>query len=88
MSARLSRGSQEDRGINRFGEKLKFLRTENGMTLQEMAIAIGHSAHGYISELEAGKKQPTIVLVLKVAKLFGVTTDELLRDDVEIGNQV
>ncbi len=58
------------------------------MTLQEMAIAIGHSAHGYISELEAGKKQPTIVLVLKVAKLFGVTTDELLRDDVEIGNQV
>ena len=54
------------------------------MTLQEVAIALGHSAHGYISELEAGKKQPTIVLVLRVARLFDVTTDELLRDDLEL----
>lgn len=54
------------------------------MTLQEVAIALGHSAHGYISELESGKKQPTIVLVLRVARLFDVTTDELLRDDLEL----
>ena len=83
----MSRGYLENLGISRFGEKLKFLRTRNGMTLQEVAIAVGHSAHGYISELEAGKKQPTIVLVLRVASLFGVTTDELLRDDLELRQQ-
>ena len=54
------------------------------MTLQELARAIGRSAHGYISELEAGKKQPSIVLVLRLARLFDVTTDELLRDDLEL----
>ena len=81
----MSRGFQENRGVSRFGEKLKSLRTRNGMTLREVAIALGHSAHGYISELEAGKKQPTIVLVLRVAELFDVTTDELLRDDIELG---
>lgn len=80
----MSRGSQENLGVNRFGEKLRFLRTQGGMTLQEVAIALGHSAHGYISELESGKKQPTIVLVLRVARLFDVTTDELLRDDIEL----
>ena len=80
----MSRGYQENLGVSRFGEKLKSLRTRSGMTLQEVAISLGYSAHGYISELEAGKKQPTIVLVLRVARLFDVTTDELLRDDIEL----
>ena len=54
------------------------------MTLKELAIALGHAAHGYISELESGKKLPTVELVLSVAQLFGVTTDELLRDDLDL----
>jgi len=54
------------------------------MTLKELAAALGHTAHGYISELECGKKMPTIEFVLNVAQLFGVTTDELLRDDLEL----
>jgi transcriptional regulator with XRE-family HTH domain len=54
------------------------------MTLQEVATALGYGAHVHISVLEGGKKQPTAALVLKVAQLFGVTTDQLLRDDLEI----
>jgi len=80
----LSRGNP---GPARFGEKLRWLRLQNEMTLQELASALGLSAHGYISELEAGKKQPTINLVLGVAKLFGVTTDELLKDEVQLGSR-
>ena len=80
----MSRASQNNQVPSRFGEKLKILRTKRAMTLQELAAALGHSAHGYISELEAGKKQPTVQLVLKVADLFDVTTDELLRDDIEL----
>ncbi len=82
----MTRGSRGSQGANRFGEKLKALRSGRAMTLQELAAALGHSAHGYISELEAGKKQPSIALVLRVAQLFGVTTDELLRDELEIGD--
>ncbi len=63
---------------------MKALRTGRGMTLQELADALGQSAHGYISELEASKKPPTVSLVLRVAELFDVTTDELLRDDIEL----
>jgi len=54
------------------------------MTLKELASELGLTAHGYISELESGKKVPTAELVLNVARLFEVTTDELLRDELEL----
>ena len=71
--------------MQRFGEKLRALRTHRGMTLQEAAAALGLRAHGYISEIERGKKKPTAEFVLGVARLFHVTTDELLKDELELG---
>ncbi|HEY0377193.1 MAG TPA: helix-turn-helix transcriptional regulator [Pyrinomonadaceae bacterium] len=72
------------RSIERFGEKLRALRVRRDMTLKELANELGLTAHGYISELEAGKKMPTAEFVLNVARLFGVSTDELLRDELEL----
>lgn len=66
----------------RFGEKLRFLRRHRGLTLKELADALGYKAHGHISELESGKKTPTVGFVLSVARFFGVTTDELLKDEL------
>jgi transcriptional regulator with XRE-family HTH domain len=69
----------------RFGEKLHYLRMTKNMTLKELANALGLSAHGYISEIETGKKKPTAEFVLRVARYFSVSTDELLKDEFEIG---
>lgn len=60
------------------------LRMQRGLTLKELARQLGHVAHGYISELESGKKLPSIELVLRIARLFEVTTDELLKDELEL----
>jgi len=73
--------------MKRFGEKLRVLRTSKGMTLKELANSLGLTAHGYISEIEAGKKKPTTDFVLKVARYFQVTTDQLLKDEIEIGGK-
>lgn len=73
--------------MKRFGEKLHLLRTNKGITLKELAYALGLTAHGYISEIETGKKKPTADFVLKVARYFKVTTDELLKDELEIGGK-
>ncbi len=70
--------------ITLFGQKLHFLRTRNNFTLQQLANKLGLTAHGYISELENGKKLPTAEFTLKVARLFNVTTDELLKDEIEL----
>jgi len=77
----------KERSIQRFGEKLHSLRISHGLTLKELAIQLGHAAHGYISELEAGKKLPGVEFVLGVARLFNVTTDQLLKDELELTSQ-
>lgn len=70
--------------MQRFGEKLRRLRRRRGMTLQELAAALGYVAHGHLSEIETGKRRPKVEFVLKVANLFDVTADQLVRDDVEL----
>jgi transcriptional regulator with XRE-family HTH domain len=70
--------------MQRFGEKLLTLRKRHGMTLTEAATALGCNAHPHISMLENGKKQPTTALVLKVARLFNVTTDQLLKGETSL----
>lgn len=75
---------QKGQHMQRFGEKLRALRTQRGITLKELALELGLSAHGYISELESGKKKPTAELVLSVARLFSVSTDQLLKDELDL----
>ncbi len=70
--------------MQRFGQKLRTLRTREQLTLTALAQALGHSAHGYLSEIESGKKLPTTEFVLNVARLFNVTTDILLKDELEL----
>jgi transcriptional regulator with XRE-family HTH domain len=70
--------------MQRFGEKLRTLRTSKQMTLKELASALGLTAHGYISEMEAGKKKPTAEFVLKVARYFKISTDQLLKDELDV----
>ncbi len=54
------------------------------MTLKELALALGYTAHGHISEVESGKKKPTVEFVVNVARLFNVTTDQLLKDELDL----
>jgi transcriptional regulator with XRE-family HTH domain len=70
--------------MQKFGEKLHQLRVSQRLTLKELAVAFGLNAHGYISEIESGKKKPTADFVLKVARFFDVTTDQLLKDELDI----
>src|SRR5436309_12305265 len=66
--------------MQRFGEKLRVLRMQQGMTQRDLARALGYVTSGYISEVETDKKKPSLDLVLKVAQLFQITTDQLTND--------
>jgi transcriptional regulator with XRE-family HTH domain len=70
--------------MQRFGEKLRTLRLQRGMSVRELTSALGYTGHGYVYNVETGKKKPNVEFVLKVAQLFNVTTDQLLWDDLEI----
>lgn len=68
----------------RFGEKLRILRRRRGMTQRELAAVFGYADHSHIALVENGKRNPTAELILKVADLFHTTTDQLLRDELEL----
>jgi transcriptional regulator with XRE-family HTH domain len=70
--------------VQRFGEKVHALRTHRGMTVRELAQALGYTAHSYVGDVENGKRRPPADFVLKVALLFGVSTDALMRDDLDL----
>lgn len=70
--------------MQRFGEKLRALRQRHNLTMRELADKLNLSTHGYIGDLESGRRQPSLELAIKIADFFGVSVDELARDDVEL----
>jgi transcriptional regulator with XRE-family HTH domain len=59
-----------------FGAKIREMRQERGVTLKEMAAALGVSA-AYLSALEHGKRgRPTWVLLQRIIGYFNVIWDE------------
>lgn len=54
------------------------------MTLKELAEALEIASFSYVSDIEHGKKTPHPTLIIKIADVFGVTADQLMRDEVEL----
>ncbi len=64
--------------------RLEQLRTKNGLTQQELADRVEVSRQTIIS-LENGRYNPSILLAFRLARLFGVTIEELfLFDETEV----
>jgi len=59
---------------------VKRIRLEKGLTQERLAERSGHTQQ-YISELERGQGNPTIVSVHEIAQALGVTHLDLLRVD-------
>jgi len=56
--------------------RLEELRTQNGLTQQELAERVEVSRQTIIS-LERGRYNPSIILAFRLARQFGVNVEEL-----------
>lgn len=63
-----------------FGEKLKKLRTDNGLTQDELAekIFVTRTA---VSKWETNKGYPSIDSLKELSNLFGISIDSLISDE-------
>lgn len=61
-----------------FGEILRNLRTENGLS-QEKLAELCDLHDRYISFLERGMRQPSVTTVIKIAKAFDMSASELIQ---------
>ena len=62
-------------------EKLKKLRIENELTQKELAKKL-KCLDIQISKYESGKVMPSPEILIKIADLFGVTVDYLIRENI------
>lgn len=61
-----------------FGENLKELREQHGLSQAEFAENIGVS-RALIAQYETGAKAPNVNLAAKIAREFGVTIDTMMQ---------
>jgi transcriptional regulator with XRE-family HTH domain len=60
------------------GQNLKRIRLKKGLTQEQFADISGFSQQ-YISGLEGGKRNPTVVTVYELAVALGVSHMDLMR---------
>jgi len=68
------------------GETLRLLRIFNDYTTTEMAKQLGLS-QSYVSELENGKKQPSLEIIEKYAAIFDMRPSTLLLFSESLENE-
>ena len=66
--------------LKQFGEKVRTIRTKKGLSQEELAELAGlHRT--YISSLELGKRNVSLINIHALAKALGVSPDKLLKNE-------
>ena len=62
---------------------MRALRKRQGLTQEQLSQMLEVS-RPYVAKLERGEKMPNAPMIIKIADIFSVTTDQLMRDDLEL----
>lgn len=63
---------------SKLGQNMKRIREKKKMSQGDIARGL-QVDRGYISNIENGKKNPTLATIAKIANALGVSPDELLK---------
>ncbi len=69
------------RAIQRFGQQLQRLRTNRGLTQEQLAVKAG-LVRVYVTKLEQGEHDPTLTMLVRLAKALRISVTELLGESV------
>jgi transcriptional regulator with XRE-family HTH domain len=71
----------------KLGNKLARIRTELGLSQNEMIRRLGFAdelRQSHISMFEHGEREPTLIVLLRYARVARVSTDILIDDDLDL----
>ena len=66
--------------LKRIGEKIRFLRKSSGLSQIDLAVAVGID-RAYLSEIENGHRNFTIMLLQNLATVLNVPLEELIKKE-------
>ena len=70
-----------------FSSKIKEERQKNNLSQQQLGDKLNISRQS-ISKWERGESYPSIELLIKLSDLFGITLDELVKEDPSLKEQL
>ena len=71
----------------KLAEKLARIRNELGLSQNGMIQKLGLTdelGQSHISMFEHGEREPTLIVLLRYARVVGVSTDILIDDDLDL----
>ena len=80
-------GTRARRKPERLAEKLKQIRLAFGLSQTEMLKSLEADdliAYNEISKYELGLREPTLLVLLKYARLAGIYVDVLIDDELDL----
>ena len=69
-----------------FHSKMIKLRKIKGLTQESFALEVGVSRQS-VYKWESGQSYPDVEKLLKIARTFGVTVDDMLNDEMDVDRQ-
>ena len=79
----LFRSANKNDVLWQLGRRIAFLRKEKGLSQVELA-ADADMAKSYLSELELGKRNASVLVLSRLAAALGTTLEELFKGVVSI----
>ena len=71
-----------DRILTRVGNNIRRIRREQGLTIEQLSFASAVNK-SYISDLERGVRNPTIVMLDRIAVALDIDVSELVNDPLK-----
>lgn len=69
------------------GKQIQLLRQRHNLTQKELAEII-NSSQNYLSDVETGKKRPSLDYYITIANYFKVSLDQLFADELNMKKNI
>ncbi len=69
--------------LSQLGKRIAYLRRRKGMSQLDLSIETGISK-SYISDLENGRRNPSVLLLQRIASSLGVSLEKLFQGIVPL----
>ncbi len=69
--------------LSQLGKRIAYLRRKKGMSQLDLSIETGISK-SYISDLENGRRNPSVLLLQRIASSLGVSLEKLFQGIVPL----
>lgn len=69
------------------GRQIQLLRVQHNLTQKELAEKL-NTSQNYLSDVETGKKRPSLDYYMSIANFFNVSLDQIFADSINMKKNV